>query len=284
MRRYSSALAATIAAIAPLIAASAASAATLSRQAADLLTLDAASSEYAASYSSLSEAYGNQATSHSLSFEDWFTINSFINHEKAAYGSSGAQLDELVALDINALTWETGIQDVEVFFVNEGAANRNKLGYATTAPVAGSGQSLPKFWNNNVNVIWSDLASPNSILAESNGPLTLGQGYRIGDVAAGSTLNFFLRNPGNKVFDSLSAETTQNADGLQHVTTYRYGEYLVLAYEDIYNGGDMDYNDVVIAVRGLADTETVDVPEPTGILALLGLSLVGAVAKRQRQS
>ncbi|NJL85236.1 MAG: PEP-CTERM sorting domain-containing protein [Leptolyngbyaceae cyanobacterium SM1_1_3] len=57
----------------------------------------------------------------------------------------------------------------------------------------------------------------------------------------------------------------------------------MLAYEDIYNGGDQDYNDVVIAVKGLFDTaDTADVPEPGSVLALLGLGLVGAVVKRKQ--
>lgn len=265
------AIATTIAVVIP----STANAMTLSRQAAGLLNSDPTSSQYEAQYNSVLNAYNSQAADYSLAFEDWFAINSFVNNERAAYGTDGAQLDELVALDTSALTWEAGAQDVEVFFINEGAGYHNKFGYSTVTPDG----SLANFWNSDVEVIWEDASSTNSILA-NGGPLALGQGYEIGDVAAGNTVNFFLRNPHGNVFDSLGADETLNRDGLQHVTTYQYDEYLVLAYEDIFKGGDRDYNDVVIAVKGL--TDTTDVPEPTSILSLLGLGVAGTVITRKR--
>jgi hypothetical protein len=78
----------------------------------------------------------------------------------------------------------------------------------------------------------------------------------------------------------LSVEDTKNADNLQHVTTYQYNEFLILAFEDLYKGGDKDYNDVVFAVRGLTDTQSQDVPEPASALALLGLAAAGYATKR----
>ncbi|NJL85235.1 MAG: hypothetical protein HC886_03450 [Leptolyngbyaceae cyanobacterium SM1_1_3] len=202
---------AAIATTAVLAASSAASAATLSQQSVSLLSLDPTNSQYASSYSSIVDAYNSQAASHSLAFEDWFAINSFVNNEQAAYGSSGAKLNELVALDLNNLSWKADAQNVEVFFINEGAGYRNKFGYSTASPTAVGNEGLLAFWNDQVTTIWSDIASQNSIISESNGPLTLGQGYTIGDVAAGNTINFLLRNPQNKVFDSLSAANTKTA-------------------------------------------------------------------------
>ena len=271
------AIATTIAVLAPATA----NAANLSQQASGLLNADPASSQYGTQYSNVLSSFNDQAADYSLTFEDWFAINSFVNNERAAYGSSGSKLDDLVSLDVDNLTWEAGAHGVEVFFINEGAGYYNKFGYSTVAPTTPGNTAMVDFWNNDVDVIWQNASSQNSILA-NGGPLALGEGYEIGEVAAGDTLNFFLRNPHNKVFDSLSAEDTLNGDGLQHVTTYQYGEFLVLAYEDIYGGGDKDYNDVVIAVKGLVDTEVADVPEPTSVLSLLGLGAVGAVVKRQR--
>ncbi|NER81135.1 MAG: DUF4114 domain-containing protein [Leptolyngbya sp. SIO1D8] len=284
MKRHISALGlAAVATTVALAVPGTASASTLSRQATNLLNLDPSSSQYQDSYNSVLGNYDNQAANYGLSFDDWFAINSFVNNERAAYGTNGAKLDDLTALDVNDLTWEAGAHDVEVFFINEGAGYHNKFGYSTSAPTVGGNSGLQNFWNDEVEVIWEDASSQNSILA-NGGPLSLGQGYQIGDVAAGDTVNFFLRNPHNHVFDSLGAEDTMNGDGLQHVTTYQYGEYLVLAYEDIYRGGDKDYNDVVIAVKGLTDTETADVPEPASALALLGLGAAGVVIRRKRAS
>lgn len=271
------AIATTVAVVVP----STASAANLSKQAASLVNTNPASSQYETEYGDVLDSYNNQAADYSLTFEDWFAINSFVNNEKAAYGSSGSKLDDLVSLDANDLTWEAGAHGVEVFFINEGAGYYNKFGYSTAAPTTSGNTALVDFWNNDVNVIWQNASSQNSILA-NGGPLTLGEGYEIGEVAAGDTLNFFLRNPHTKVFDSLSVDDTLNGDGLQHVTTYQYDEFLVLAYEDIYRGGDKDYNDVVIAVKGLVDTQAADVPEPTSALALLGVGAVGMVVSRKR--
>ena len=269
---------AIVAAIAAIGNSSAAQATTLSQQAAGLLNLDPTNSQYSTQYNDVLGVFNNQAADYSLHFEDWFAINAFVNNERTAYGTDGAKLDNLIALDTSSLTWEAGAHDVEVFFINEGAGYHNKFGYSTTT---GSG-NLTDFWNNDVDVIWEDASSTNSILS-NGGPLALGEGYKIGEVAAGDTVNFFIRNgfsgSGN-VFDSLSAEDTINGDGLQHVTTYQYDEYLVLAFEDLYNGGDKDYNDVVIAVKGL--TDTADVPEPTSALALLGLGVAGTVITRKR--
>lgn len=261
-------------------------AATLSQQAEDLLKADTGASNYAVKYSDAENAFNNQAMSHSLSFEDWFAINAFINNESAAYGSDGAQLKDLVELDSSLLTWQVGAEDVEVFFVNEGAGYHNKFGYSTAAPTTQGNDSLVSFWDTQVDVIWADVASANSIMPD-NGPLALGEGYTVGDVAAGDTVNFYLRNPKNYVFDSENADTTLNGDNLQHVTTYQYEDYLVLAYEDIYEGGDEDYNDVVIAVRGIIDAGDVqaeEVPEPASVLGLLGLGTIGMVIKRRRQA
>jgi hypothetical protein len=253
-----------------------ASAANLSAQAANLLSLAPDSNNYQTQFTNVQNDYANQASDYSLDFEDWFAINSFVNNERAAYGTNGAKLEDLVALDLADLTWEAGAEDVEVFFINEGAGYRNQFGFSTNVPTGSGNSGLVSFWDTEVTTIWNDVSSQNSILSNWDGPLALGQGYQIGDVAAGDRVNFFLRNPHSKVFDSESADQTQNGDGLQHVTTYQYEDFLILAYEDIYGGGDRDYNDVVIAVRGLTDTSK-DVPEPAGILGLISLGVMGVV-------
>ena len=271
-------------AAATLVFPSTASASNLSRDAANLSALTPDSNNYQTRYTNVQNTYDNQSADYSLDFEDWFAINSFVNNERAAYGTNNAKLDELVSLDLSDLTWEAGANDVEVFFINEGAGYRNKFGYSTNAPTASGNHNLVNFWNTEVTTIWNDVSSRNSILRNWNGPLALGQGYKIGDVAAGDRVNFFLRNPKSQVFDSGSADQTKNGDGLQHVTTYQYEDYLVLAYEDLYWGGDKDYNDVVIAVRGLTDTtQAADIPEPTGVLGLLGLGAVGVVTQGQKR-
>lgn len=268
---------------------SAAYAGPLSRGASDLLKIDPSSEAYLTKYDQVEEIYNGQAKDYSLEFKDWFAINSFVNNESAAYGTDGAKLNNLTELNLEDLTWEAGAHGVEAFFINEGAGYWNKFGYSLTNdtsmdPYAGSANALKEFWDGEVNTMWNGIASKHSISSNWNGTMALGEGYAIGDIAAGDTVNFFLKNGPGNVFDSGTVDNTFNKDGLQHVTTYQYEDFLVLAYEDLYGGGDKDYNDVVIAVRGLVDTnpDVADVPEPATVLALLGLGVAGTAVKRKQ--
>ncbi|NET09504.1 MAG: DUF4114 domain-containing protein [Symploca sp. SIO2B6] len=260
---------------------------TLSQEAKDLLDISPNSDYYRSEYNKVLDIYEHQASDYSLGFDDWFAMNSFINNESEAYGTNGAKLNTLKALDLDDLTWEADAYGVEVFLINEGAGYWNQFGYALT-----DGQSmdlykdysapLQIFWDNEVNMIWNGIASTQGIY-NNGGSMALGQGFEIGNVAAGNTVNFFLKNGPGNVFDSGTADNTLNQDGLQHVTTYQYNEFLVLAYEDLYGGGDKDYNDVAIAVKGLVDTppDIVAVPERTSVLGFLGVGLVSLLLKRK---
>ncbi len=75
---------------------------------------------------------------------------------------------------------------------------------------------------------------------------------------------------------------SRNADGLIHAAvdaTARAG-WLRVGFEDIYGGGDRDYDDNVFDFRGGLRT---NVPEP-GSLALVGLALAAAGAAARRRS
>ena len=80
-----------------------ANAATVSRQAKNLLNTDTTASNYGTLFDSTKSSFDTQAAGYSLDFEDWFAINSFVNNERAAYGTSGAKLDDLVELAIDLL-------------------------------------------------------------------------------------------------------------------------------------------------------------------------------------
>lgn len=200
-----------------------------------------------------------------LDYNTWSLFNSFINPE--GQGLSG---NELVPLNLNDLSWKSGVNNVEVFFINEGAGYRNRFFYSTDN-------------GNTLNTIWNDVASRNSILPDGNGPLSLGEGVSLGNFAGQTQLSFFLQNGYNGSGDILGVYANQNLDNLDHVTAYKSGQYLLLGFEDLTYGGDRDYNDVVIAVKGLVDTQDqASVPEPATTAALLGLGLFGLVSTRRR--
>lgn len=98
-----------------------------------------------------------------------------------------------------------------------------------------------------------------------------------------STFGFYLNvvNTGHTYYSHASL----NSDGFDHLAVYETfgqggvtnGYDLVLAWEDLHNGGDKDFTDMVIGVND------VSVPEP-GTLALLGLGLAGLGLARKRQA
>lgn len=83
-----------------------------------------------------------------------------------------------------------------------------------------------------------------------------------------------------------SGAPSNNPDGVQHVQLWQIadGKYtLRVGFEDLYGGGDKDYNDLIFEVSGVTHMVT---PEPVTI-ALLGSGLVGMggvnLLRRRRQ-
>lgn len=128
---------------------------------------------------------------------------------------------------------------VRVYFIHEGAGYRNTLGYATT--IAGS-----------TGVGERKIILPDVSDGTHGGPeiLAAGDYVELGDFGAGTQFEFFIVRDavrgGRHVFTN---RDHLNPDGIQHLAAWLLGDrYVLLGFEDLLNGGDLDYNDVVVVV------------------------------------
>lgn len=184
-------------------------------------------------------------------------------------------------LDPTQLTLTTDFA-VEVFFINEGAGYRNQLGVTSTGTTEFS-QLLFEDITCTTDCAFTGYRSPELAFGTPDGnPLEIGDYYDLGTVQAGSTLDFFINSDGyqNPNATTLYAEADRNVDGLQHALAYEYQGYLVLAFEDIVGGGDLDYNDVVFALNvgseNLSSFASAGVPEPKTVAGVvLSLAFFG---------
>jgi hypothetical protein len=214
----------------------------------------------------------------------------FVQAESVALPNSGQ-----LKLDVTKLNLKYD-HDVSVFFINEGAGYRNQLAFDASGTTNKSG------------LIFNDIS------CEGNGcvggwggnALKLGDGVNVGNVTAGTQLDFWLRadglNRGNSA-NIFGTDTASNADGLQHAVAYAYNNYILLAFEDLYGGlhasgvdsatgkwnegSDRDFNDVVVVLDiGEANVKALigaTVPEPSVTLSMFAVGAVSMFGLRRRR-
>jgi len=218
------------------------------------------------------------------------TFNSTFVQDEQAFLSNAGQFQ----VDLNDLIY-TGYGEnnaLEVFFINEGAGYRNALSLGV------GGSSVQ-------NSVFSDISSANSVVSESDGALDLGQGVSFlpseltPEAVFGSAIELTLNANGSSKY-VYSTDESKNVDGLQHVVGYNYNDgvddWLILGFEDLYGelgasgadgsnpgfnnqNSDRDFNDVVIALRGVTAKESV--PEPGMVMGLAGAAALGALRRRK---
>ena len=123
----------------------------------------------------------------------------------------------------------------------------------------------------------------------NNQTTPVGTQLNLGSFAAGTELVFAIRvlNTGNTFYMGAAA---RNADGIAHAATDNgalpqfppYGAipagFVGVGFEDIFGGGDLDYDDLGFAFSSVR----VQAPEPVS-LALLGIGLAGFGVRRLRR-
>lgn len=209
-------------------------------------------------------------------------FNSFVQNEGVAF-------DELALpkLDASQLYWDRGVNNVEVYFIDEGAGYKNQLLFSAN--------------DGPMNMIFDNISSTQSTMSELDGVMSLGQGKALNNFDSATQLSFFIKSNGyngGQNFYGADDHTGSvidgkeiNRDGLSHLVAYSYFDevdqenYTILGFEDLWggiqDGSDRDFNDVVFAVKGLTSNPDApkETPEPSALLGLVGLT--AAVASRR---
>lgn len=123
--------------------------------------------------------------------------------------------------------------------------------------------------------------TPDSIL--NNQTALLGSQYSLGNFQAGSELSFtmFVKNTG---FAYYTGNASLNPDNLLHAAyDITSGQSLNIGFEDLFNGGDKDYDDLVFSLNNVRVGSLVTaVPEPeTYAMMTAGLLLIGFAKRRK---
>lgn len=180
-----------------------------------------------------------------------------------------------IALDPNDLII-SGTANVRAYFVGEGAGYRNSFGVYT----GDSSDAL----TGDAALIFPDASSSSSYLNPTgseyrsrSAPVAAGDFVDLGTFENDTQLNLFLiANGANGGTETYYTDMGLNRDGIDHFVVLATPDspYLLIGTEDLFNGGDKDYNDLVVALDvGKATAQKLisqAVPLPAPVVALLG--------------
>ena len=140
-------------------------------------------------------------------------------------------------------------QTIRVYFLGEGAYYQNTLGFSFT-PAGSKTPGTPR-------IIFPNASINASSARTVDDPLHLGDFVDIGTGGNGWQLDFYLISDAFRQFRNGNTNLTwfwndisKNGDGLQHLVAFALpnSPYVLLGFEDIVGGGDLDYNDALFVV------------------------------------
>ncbi|MGB0712410.1 MAG: DUF4114 domain-containing protein [Gammaproteobacteria bacterium] len=210
----------------------------------------------------------------------------------------GQAISDSVNLGISpealTLSYDTTIT---AYFISEGAGYRNTVGWYDASTDGTDGA--------NRNVIWA-----NASLEGAGGSLQPWEPVELGSFDAGTTLGFFLSANGynyeqyrdrwgdtrtdyymDNYVNTYFTDDAINPDGISHVVAGVLPEkgLLTIGFEDLYGGGDRDYDDVVFALDiGVENARQIaaGAPEPAewALIMVGGTTLLSLARRRQRKA
>lgn len=134
-------------------------------------------------------------------------------------------------------------ETIRIYFLAEGAGYHNTVGFAWT--MAGSPtKGEPK-------ILFPDASMRKDSTRTEWEPLKVGDFVDIGLGARALQIDFFLiSNAVNGGKHWLWNDAAANPDGLQHMVAFLLpgSRYVLLGFEDIIGGGDLDYNDSLFVI------------------------------------
>ncbi len=190
-------------------------------------------------------------------------------------------------VDPNVLTLNE-TYNVNVHFVSEGAGYKNSLGWYI------EGRENPRL-SENRTIIWENASGTGNVGYTGGGDLSIGDNISLGLIEEGTTLGFFLTANGYYTGPSghtFFTNSIYNPDSLDHVISSVLPDLglIALGFEDIYGGGDNDYNDLIIAIdvgttnaQHLINYNVSAVPAPATIW-LFGPAILGLVGLNRRKA
>lgn len=184
-----------------------------------------------------SEKFANEVLPGLLSYIE----SDVVYHDANEEISTEASLANLTLTDAAAL---------RVYFVADDALYHNSIGLFTGK--SPSGDMVPEILFPDASSSYSYYKNVKDKVASADLPLMPGDFVDIGLAAAGSSLDLFVIPDGaRRAQQAYGITGALNADSLSHARVLGVvGDSMILiGFEDLPNGGDKDYDDVILAVE-----------------------------------